>query len=126
MLGEEDLEGVQLLRDALDVVEAVNADDDFAVLEASLEPVETLLDDWELDSLDELPGVDADREGADLDPAVLELDAVGLSLEAKDTRTCTQEVAGVVVCVEADQIALEDTEEDLTSDWEDPGNQLLV
>ena len=43
VLGEEELEGVELLGNALDIVEAVNTDDNLDSVEAVLESCDTLL-----------------------------------------------------------------------------------
>lgn len=84
MLSEENFECVKLLGNALDVVQPVHPDDDLALLEALLELVETLLNNGELYTLDKLPGVNSDGERADLDPAALKLDAVGLCFKTQD------------------------------------------
>jgi hypothetical protein len=141
VLREEELERVQLLRDALDVVEPVDADDDLDALEAALERREAVLDDLLLQVLrgesasglgprartrggqaahgDEALGVDADGEGADVRESPFELDAVGHRRQAEDARARGEEVPRVVVRVEADQVRVEDAEQDLAADRED-------
>jgi hypothetical protein len=134
MLGQENLKRVQLLRDTLDVVEAVNTNDELHALELLLESRDALLDLGLLETLVELLRVDTDRKCANRNDLSVVLDAVGgggqapsLSVtvnhstarDLQDTRAAAEEVARIVVGVEADQVALEHTAEDLVSDGED-------
>lgn len=50
----------------------------------------------------------------------LELDSVRHRRQAEDPRTRREEMTGVVVRVETDEVAVEDTEQDLPSDGQDP------
>lgn len=123
VLLEEDLHGVELLRDTLDVVETVDTDDELDALEATAEGRDALLNFLLLEGLVELARLDTDRERADRGVAADELDAVRGALEAEKARARRDEVAGVVVGVEADEVAVEDTEEDLAADGEGAAEQ---
>jgi hypothetical protein len=116
VLGQEDLKRVQLLRDTLDVVEPVDADNELDTLKALLERLDALLDGRLLEGLVELAGLDADWEGADVGVATLDEDAVRHRREAKNTRAGRQEVPRVVIRVEANEVAVEDAEQDLAPD----------
>ena len=65
MLVEENLERVHLLRDALDVVEAVDADDDLDAFEATAQGRDARNYGLLLEALGELTGLDPDRERSD-------------------------------------------------------------
>jgi len=86
VLLEEDLHGVELLRHALDVVEAVDADDELDALEPAPQGRDALLHLVLLERLEELAGLDADRERADGRVAADELDLVGRALDAEQAR----------------------------------------
>lgn len=47
------------------------------------------------------------------------LDPIRERRETKDTRARREEMACVVVCVEAEEIGVEDSQKNLSSDWED-------
>ncbi|CRK33032.1 hypothetical protein BN1708_005977 [Verticillium longisporum] len=96
VLREEDLEGVELLGHALDVIESVDTDDELDALKLALQGLDALLDDGLLEALDKLLGVDADGEGTDSDEAALKLDS---------------EVTSIVVRVEADEVAVKEAGE---------------
>ena len=119
VLGQEDLERVELLGHALDVVEAVHTDDELDALELAAQRGYALLHLGLLESLDELVRVDADGEGADGDELALPVDAAGGRRRAEYPRAATQEVAGVVVRVEADEVAVEQAGEEGLADGED-------
>lgn len=118
MLSQKDLEGVQLLGDTLDVVESVNTDDELDALEPLLELLDSLLDRILLERLVELSGLDSDRERADVGVPALDEDSVGHRRQAEDPRAGREEVASVVVGVETNEVAVEDTEKDLSSNRE--------
>ena len=61
----------------------------------------------------ELAGADADRERGDADERAVLLHAVRRALEAQDARAGGDEVARVVVGVEADEVRLEDAAQEL-------------
>lgn len=82
MVRQEDLERVQLLRDALDVVEPVDADHQLHAVELVLQAGDAALDLGALEALDELLGVDSNGEGAHGDGPVHEFDAAGGGHEA--------------------------------------------
>lgn len=85
MLRQEDFERMHLLRHALDVVETINADDDFAPLEALFELGNSGLDSCFLDTVDELLGVNSDRESPDVRIPAVHLDTVRHRGETEDT-----------------------------------------
>jgi hypothetical protein len=76
VLGEEDFEGVQLLGNALDVVETVDADNKLDALELLLKRRYPLLHLGLLEALVELLRVDPDGESADSNDLALEFDAI--------------------------------------------------
>lgn len=122
MVTEEDLQRVQLLRHALDVVKTVNADHELDALELLLEHSNTLLDLLLLQSFGELLGVDANRESTACDYLALELNSIRrrrksttlvstLSahhqrIDSQQTRATAQEMASVIISVESNQIAM--------------------
>lgn len=73
MLGEEDFKRVELLRHSFDIIEAVHAYDQLDTLKLALERGDALLDLWFLETLDELLGVDANREGSNRNEAAMVL-----------------------------------------------------
>lgn len=77
VLLEEDLHGVKLLRNTLDVIETVDADDEFDPLETALERLDALLDGDLLEGFVELRGLDTDREGTDGGVTASEVDLCG-------------------------------------------------
>ena len=77
MLGEKDFEGMQLLRDAFDIVEPVDADDEFDAVELLFESGDTVLHLGFLEALLEFFRVDANWKRAHGDNLVVELDTVG-------------------------------------------------
>lgn len=142
VLRQKDLQCLQLLRNTLDVVQPVHAHDDLASLESLFQLLQPRLNSRTTQTLDELRGVDTDRVGADLGETTLKFDTVRLGLETEDTRAGGKEVSSVVVCVETDiscvlifgenlggkkslpnQVTLQDTEQDLTSDREDSAGE---
>lgn len=115
VLFEEDLHGVKLLRNALDVVEAVDTDNELDALETAAQGSDALLDLLLLERFVELARLDTDREGSDSRMPPNELDAIRRALEVQESRARRDKVAGVVVRVEADEVAVEDAEEDLAA-----------
>lgn len=78
MLVEEDLEGMQFLGNALDVVQSVDAEDDLDIsADFGSELVDSLLDRRLLEAIDELVDVDADGKDADAQLPVVVVDGVG-------------------------------------------------
>lgn len=92
---------MQLLRNAFDVVETINTNDDFAILEPPLQSGQTRGNSRTLDALDKLPWVDSNWKGSNLHIASFELDAVGLSLDTEDASAGGEEVTSIVVGVES-------------------------
>ena len=76
VLRQEDLEGVEFLRDALDVVQPVDADNQLDALELAREGGDALLDLGLLEALDELFGIDTNGEGTNSDKFAIIIDTV--------------------------------------------------
>lgn len=76
MLSKEDLEGVQLLRHSLDVIETVDTNNQLDALELACERGNTLLDILLLEALDELFGIDTNGEGTNSDKFAIIIDSV--------------------------------------------------
>lgn len=76
MLSKEDLEGVQLLRHSLDVIETVDTNNQLNALELACERGNTLLDILLLEALDKLFGIDTNGEGTNSDKFAIIIDAV--------------------------------------------------
>jgi len=117
MLLQERLETEQLLRDTLDVVQPIDADDDLDTLKPPLERLYTLPDAIASQLLDELARLNADWVRADVHVSALEFSAVRHRWKPENARARGEEMTCVVVCVETDQIAVQDSEQDLASDW---------
>jgi hypothetical protein len=62
----------------------------------------------------------SDRESPDMCKPTLELDAVGHGREGEDASTRREEVACVVISVEADEVRVEHTEKNLAANRQDP------
>lgn len=119
MIGEEDFKGVEFLGDAFDVVKSVYANHELDTFELFLQDGDSLLDLFFFEALCEFLGVDSDGESADGDDLVAKFDTIGSGGEVEDTGTTAQEMAGVIISMKADQIAVEDAQKDLISDWKD-------
>jgi hypothetical protein len=137
VLGEEDFEGVKFLGYTLDVVQTVDTNDELDALELLLEGRYPFLYLGFLETLVELLRVDSNRESADSNDLTLKLDAVGCCRKStrkknisklhivllveyvQNAGAAAQEVTSVVVCMEADEIAVEYTEQDFVSHGED-------
>lgn len=114
MLAQEELERVQLLRDALDVVQAVDADDDLDALEPALERFDAILHALLLQVLEtksvtfpddasrveanlgESARVNADREGANMCQPALELGRSSALLTHQAINSLTSTPLGMV------------------------------
>lgn len=66
--------------------------------------------------VDKLLRVNANGERPDVRVTTLELHAVGHRRQTQDTRARRQEMPGIVVRVEADEVTVQDTEQDLAPD----------
>lgn len=77
VLGEEDLERVQLLWHTLDIIETIDADNKLDPLELALQSVDAFDNLGLLKPFLELFGINTDGEGADSNHFALELDSVG-------------------------------------------------
>ena len=76
VFGKEDLKSVQFLRNTLDIIQTVDADDKLDALELLLECRNAFLDLGLLQALVELLRVDTNRESADSNNLSLEFDTV--------------------------------------------------
>ena len=101
VLLEEALERVELLRDPLRVVEALDAENEppalVLLLEIGQEPLGLGLGEHLAEAVD----VDADRVDADADPTPVELEPVRLRVDAEHPQARRAEVARVVADLEA-------------------------
>jgi hypothetical protein len=70
--------------------------------------------------LNERRWVNADGEGSDVCQTTLEFNTVRHSRKTKHTGARREEVPGVVIGMEPDQVAVEDTEQDFTANRQDP------
>jgi hypothetical protein len=115
VLCQENFQSVELLGNTLDVVESIDTNDELHTIKLTTERSNTFLNLGLLEAFNELLGVNADREGTDADKATIPINTVGGSRGTEDTRAAAEEVASVVVGVEADEIAVEQaSEESLT------------
>lgn len=69
--------------------------------------------------IDELVRINADGECADLRVSALEFNSVGHRRCSENACARRQEMASIIVGMETDQVAVEDTEEDFASDGKD-------
>lgn len=126
---------------ALDVIETVDTNNQLDAFELACECGDTLLDILLLEALDKLLGIDTDGEGTNSDEFAIIVDAVrggrGLTVDTlvqawgirrigiddcanlQNSGTAAQEVPCVVVCVEANQVAVEDTQQKRFPDRQD-------
>jgi hypothetical protein len=116
VLLQEDFQPEQLLRHAFDVVQPVDAHDDLDVLESSLELLDPRFDVVALKVRFELLGINTDGKSADMGVAAIVIDTVGHSVQPEDASARGQEMASVVVSVETDQVAIQYTFQDFTTD----------
>ena len=120
ILLEEALERVELLRDPLRVVEALDTEDEPAalvlLLEIGKEPLGLGLGDHLAEALD----VDADRVDADADAPPVELEPVGLRVDAEHAQARRAEVTRVVADLEAHVVGAEDAAEELLARGKQP------
>jgi len=119
MLFQEQLKRSHLLRYPLDVIQSVNTDNQLDAAEPLLELLNSPFDLRFLDAIDELFGVDTDGEGADVAVLPIELNTVRHGGKREDACARGEEVAGIIVGVETDEVAVKNTQEDFTTDWED-------
>jgi len=127
------------LRNTLDVIKTVNTDDELDILELFLEGCDAFDDLRLFEAFIELFGVDADRERANSNDLTLEFDCVRGSRQSsansladvhmsevaallQDSGTTAQEMTRVVVSVEADQIAVQNSIQDLIANGQDAIN----
>ena len=117
---EEALVGLQLLRDALRVVEALDAEDELPALVLLLELREQARGLGIGERLAEALDVDADRVDADADPPAVDLEPVGLRVDAEDPQARRAEVARVVADLEADVVGAEHAAQQLLARGQEP------
>lgn len=119
VLLQEQLKCSHLLWYPLDVIQSVNSDNQLDTAESPLEFLDSRFDLRFLDAIDELFGVDTNREGPDVAILPIELNTVGHGGKREDARAGGEEVAGIIISVETDEVAVKNTQEDFTTDWED-------
>lgn len=105
---QELLEAVELLRDTLDVVQPVHADDDLDSLEASFQAFDPLLYCFPFEAFLESGRLNTDGERAYMNIPAFEVCPVGHRGDAQDAGTRREEMSSVVVGVESDEIAVQD------------------
>ena len=113
VLLEEALERVELLRDPLRVVEALDAEDEPTALVLLLEIGEESLGLGLGDHLAKAVDVDADRVDADADATPVELEPVGLGVDPEHPQARRAEVTRVVADLEAHVVGAEDAAQQL-------------
>ena len=122
MIGEEYFKGVQFLGDTFDVIQSVDTHDEFDASKLLLEYSNTFLYFWEFESVDKLLGVNSNGKGGYSDELPPKFDSVwcgwsfsvvnisgGLILvfvNLQYSGATTQEMPGIVVGMEADQVAM--------------------
>lgn len=111
VLGEEDLEGVEFLWHALDVVKTVDADDELDAFKLAAEGGYTFLNFRLLETLDEVIWVNADRKSSNGHEATLPLNTSRRRRRAQYPRAAAQKMTSVVVRMETDEVAVEQTRE---------------
>jgi len=70
--------------------------------------------------INETRRLNADGEGTNVRKSSLKLHPVGHCREVQDTGARREEVASIVVSVEAYEIAVQNAEKDLSAHWQDP------
>ena len=119
VLRQEHFKGVKFLGDALDIIQTIDTNHKFDTLELPAESSNTLLHLGPLESLDELVGVDSDGEGAHGHEATIPVNAVRSRGTLEDARATAEEMSSVVVGVEPNEIAVEETGKKGLSDRQD-------
>ncbi|GKT63004.1 LOW QUALITY PROTEIN: hypothetical protein ColTof3_10343 [Colletotrichum tofieldiae] len=113
VLVEEQLVRQQFLANAADVVELVASHNELLALVTLLHDLNPSLDVVVAAVVAEVDGVDADGQVDDIDKAVLQLEAVGGGLDVQQPAAGLEEVAGVLVDLEADQVGPQHALEEL-------------
>ena len=117
---QESLEGEQLLRDALRVVEPLDAEDQSPALVLALQVAEQALRLRVRQRGAESVAVDADRIDADPDPAPVDLEPVRLGVDAEHPQARRAKVARVVARLEAHVVRAEHASQELLAGREEP------
>ena len=120
ILLEEALECVELLRNALRVVEPLDPQDEPPTLVLMLEVGEQSLRLRIGDDLAKAFDVDPDRIDADADAAAIELERVGLGVDAEHAQARRAEVTCVVADLEADVVGAQHAAEELLPSGQQP------
>jgi hypothetical protein len=143
MLCEEEFKSMQFLGNTLDVVQTVDTNNDLDTTEALLELSDTVLDallfqvlskDRSATSslllptiqkeipthIDESRRLNADGERSNVRESSFEFHSVWHRREIQDSGARGKEVPGIVVGVEAYQITVENSQQDLASNGQDP------
>ena len=119
MLSKEDLQGVQLLWYALDVIQTIDTDNKLNTLELLLQELDAVSRRRLLELLVELLWVDTDWERSNGDVFTLQLHSVRRSLHLQDSRTRRQKVSRIIIGMEANQITGQNTSQQLLSHRQD-------
>ena len=115
VLSQEDLQGVQLLRYTLDVIQTINSNDKLDTFKLLLEGVNSVNDLWLLQAFHKLIRVDSNRERGHRHVFSTILDSIGRSSHLQYPRTTAEEMSGVVIRMEADQVTLQHAHKQLLS-----------
>ena len=122
MFSKEDLQGVQLLRHTLDIIQTINTDNQLNALELLLQELNTVSCRCLLELPVELLWVDTNWEGSNGHIFTLQLNSVWRSLHLQNPRTRRQEVSRIIVGVETDQVTRQNTGQQLLSHRQDSVN----
>jgi hypothetical protein len=113
VLAQELLEPQQLLGNTFDHVQPVHAEHHLAPLEPLAQLVDVRLHALRLQRLREPPGVDPDGKRRDAREVAVVLHALRRALEPQNARARADEVPGVVVGVEPDEVGGEHRQQEL-------------
>src|SRR5262249_31194496 len=103
---------MKLLWDALDIVKTIYSDYQFDAFEFLLQYGNSLLDLFLSEAFSEFFGIDANWKSANRYDLAFEFNTIGGCCEIQDSGATAQEMARIVVCVKADQVAMENAQED--------------
>lgn len=122
---------MEFLRNTLDIIQAVDSDDELDTFEFLFQSCDALLNLGFLEAFVKFLGIDADGECADSNEFALKVYAVRcccktpsgplahsiqyILLNLQDAGAAAEKVARIIIGVEANQIAVEHTKKDLVS-----------
>jgi len=119
--GQEPVEGLQTLHDALGVVQPVDRQDDLAIADGIADLVDLASDLSIVRGIRVFLEIDAQGEGVHLHDSLMHGDLAHRVLQAADPGRTAEEMADIVVGVETDQVGAEESLEDLLP----PGEQAI-